>query len=142
MNILIGDDHVVVRRGLISILSYAFPHAFIEEAKNGKELLSKSIQNDWHIVISDISMPDMNGIEFLKEIREIKPQLKVLMLSVNAPELYAIPCLKAGAYGYVSKDSAPDELEHAVLAILDGRKYLPEILRSTLADFNFLDINL
>lgn len=142
MNILIGDDHAIVRRGLISILSNSFPQAFIEEAKDGVELLTKAMQKNWDIVISDIAMPGMNGLEFLKEAKEAKPDLKILMLSVNAPELYAIPCLKAGAHGYVSKDSAADELEHAILEILQGQKYLPLSIRATMHDLSFLNMDL
>jgi DNA-binding NarL/FixJ family response regulator len=142
MNILIGDDHTVVRRGLISILSNSFPNAFIEEAKDGVELLAKALEKTWHIVISDIAMPGMNGLEFLKEAKEAKPDLKILMLSVNAPELYAIPCIKAGAHGYVSKDSAAEELEHAIVEILQGRKYLPLSIRTTMHDLSFLGLDL
>ena len=142
MNILIGDDHAIVRRGLISILTNSFPNALIEEAKDGVELLTKALQKNWHIVISDISMPGKNGLEFLREAIEAKPELRVLMLSVNSPEIYAIPCLKAGAQGYVSKDSAPDELEHAINDILGGKKYLPQSIKATLHDLSFLNMEL
>jgi DNA-binding NarL/FixJ family response regulator len=132
MHILIGDDHEIVRKGLISILSHAFPNACIEEAKDGVELLDKALQKDWNIVISDIAMPNKTGLQFLKEIKEIKASLKILILSVNAPELYAIPCLKAGAHGYVSKDAAADELEIAILEILSGGRYIPTSIKKRL----------
>ena len=84
MNILIGDDHSVVRRGLRTILSDAFPSAEIEEASDGVELLKKALLKDWSIIISDISMPGKSGIEVVKELRETKPKQQVLILSVHA----------------------------------------------------------
>jgi DNA-binding NarL/FixJ family response regulator len=128
MNILIGDDHSVVRRGLRTILSDAFPSAEIEEASDGVELLKKALQQDWSIIISDISMPGKSGIEVVKELREIKPKQQVLILSVHAPEQYAVRTLKAGAAGYLTKESATEELVKAVQHIMGGRKYItPEV---------------
>lgn len=128
MTILIGDDHSVVRKGLRTILNEAYPSAQIEEACDGTELLDKALQQNWDIVISDISMPGLNGIEVLKEIKEIKPKQPILMLSIHTPEQYAVRTLKAGASGYLSKESAPEELVIAINHILSGRKYItPEI---------------
>ncbi len=128
MNILIGDDHSVVRKGLKTILTDAFPDAYVDEACDGNELLDKALKQDWSIIISDISMPGRSGIEVLKEIKEIKPKQPVLILSVHAPEQYAVRTLKAGASGYLTKESAPEELVKAIQHILIGRKYItPEI---------------
>jgi DNA-binding NarL/FixJ family response regulator len=128
MNILIGDDHSVVRKGLRTILADAFPEAVIEEACDGLELLNKSLQQNWSIIISDISMPGRTGIEVLKEVREVKPKQPILILSVHSPEQYAVRTLKAGASGYLTKESAPEELVKAVQHILGGRKYItPEV---------------
>ncbi|MDE3142583.1 MAG: response regulator transcription factor [Bacteroidota bacterium] len=128
MTILIGDDHSVVRRGLKTILLDAYPFAQIEEASDGIELLDKALKQDWSIIISDITMPGFTGIEVLKQLKEKKPKQPVLMLSVHAPEQYAIRTLKAGASGYLTKESAPDELVKAVQHILSGRKYItPEV---------------
>ncbi len=139
MNILIGDDHSVVRRGLRNILNDAFPFAQIEEASDGIELLEKALSEDWSIIISDITMPGKTGIEVLKELKETKPKQPVLILSVHAPEQYAVRTLKAGAAGYLTKESAPDELVKAVQHILSGRKYITSEIAELLVDVNSND---
>jgi len=139
MNILIGDDHSVVRRGLRNILNDAFPFAQIEEAADGNELLEKALSEDWSIIISDITMPGKTGIEVLKELKETKPKQPVLILSVHAPEQYAVRTLKAGAAGYLTKESAPDELVKAVQHILSGRKYITSEIAELLVDVNSND---
>jgi len=139
MNILIGDDHSVVRRGLRNILNDAFPFAQIEEASDGIELLEKALSQDWSIIISDITMPGKTGIEVLKELKETKPKQPVLILSVHAPEQYAVRTLKAGAAGYLTKESAPDELVKAVQHILSGRKYITSEIAELLVDVNSND---
>lgn len=136
MTILIGDDHSVVRRGLRTILNDAFPFAQIEEASDGTELLKKALDQNWSIIISDITMPGLTGIEVLKQLKELKPKQPVLMLSVHAPEQYAVRTLKAGASGYLTKESAPDELVKAVLHILSGRKYITPEIAELLVDVN------
>ncbi len=139
MTILIGDDHSVVRRGLRNILNDAFPFAQIEEASDGIELLEKALSQDWSIIISDITMPGKTGIEVLKELKETKPKQPVLILSVHAPEQYAVRTLKAGAAGYLTKESAPDELVKAVQHILSGRKYITSEIAELLVDVNSND---
>jgi len=136
MTILIGDDHSVVRRGLRNILNDAFPFAQIEEASDGIELLDKALEQEWSIIISDITMPGKTGIEVLKELKETKPKQPVLILSVHAPEQYAVRTLKAGAAGYLTKESAPDELVKAVQHILSGRKYITSDIAELLVDVN------
>ena len=136
MTILIGDDHSVVRRGLKNILNDAFPFAQIEEASDGIELLDKALEQEWSIIISDITMPGKTGIEVLKELKETKPKQPVLILSVHAPEQYAVRTLKAGAAGYLTKESAPDELVKAVQHILSGRKYITSEIAELLVDVN------
>jgi DNA-binding NarL/FixJ family response regulator len=137
MNILIGDDHSVVRKGLKTILTDAFPNAYIDEASDGIELLDKALNQEWSIIISDISMPGRSGIEVLKEIKEVKPQQPVLILSVHAPEQYAVRTLKAGASGYLTKESAPEELVKAIQHILNGRKYITSEIAEILADIQY-----
>ena len=136
MTILIGDDHSVVRRGLRNILNDAFPFAQIEEASDGIELLDKALDQEWSIIISDITMPGKTGIEVLKELKETKPKQPVLILSVHAPEQDAVRTLKAGAAGYLTKESAPDELVKAVQHILSGRKYITSEIAELLVDVN------
>jgi len=128
MNILIGDDHSVVRRGLKAILGEAYPNADIEEAIDGSDLLKKAVSREWQIIISDITMPDLSGLEVVKKIKELKPRIPVLILSIHSAEHYATRVLKAGAAGYLTKESATEELVNAVKHIISGRKYItPEI---------------
>ena len=128
MNILIGDDHSVVRKGLRMILSEAYPHAFIEEAVDGADLIKKINNKPWSVIISDISMPGRSGLEIVKFVNEYYPKIPVLILSVHAPEHYAVRTFKAGASGYLTKESAPEELVKAIEQVLNGRKYVtPEI---------------
>ncbi|MDE3234916.1 MAG: response regulator transcription factor [Bacteroidota bacterium] len=135
MNILIGDDHSVVRKGLRLILADAFPDAFIEEASDGNQIIEKLFLKDWNIIISDISMPGKSGIEITKKAKELLPKVPVLILSVHAPEQYAVRLLKAGAAGYLTKESAPEELVNAVNQILGGRKYITPEIADLLIDY-------
>ena len=134
MKILIADDHSVVRRGLINILADDFPHATIEDAKDGAELLQKACNNDWDIIISDISMPGRSGMEILKELKDLVPKIPVLILSIHSPEQYAVRTIKAGAAGYLTKESAPEELVKIVKHIISGRKYITPEIAEMLAD--------
>ncbi|MBS1626386.1 MAG: response regulator transcription factor [Bacteroidetes bacterium] len=136
MNILVGDDHSILRKGIISILIEAFPNANIEEANDGIEIIKKAVQKKWDIIISDISMPNKSGLEILKELKQITPKTPVLILSVHAPEQYAIRALKAGAAGYLTKESAPDELVKVVTHILSGHKYITPEIAEILIDYH------
>ena len=124
MNILLADDHFVVRRGLRDILQEEFPSAQFEEVSDGHELVKKIRSAAYDIVISDLSMPGKNGLEALKIIKSEFPTIPVLILSIHPEELYAIRVLKAGASGYMTKESAPEELVKAVKLIMNGRKYI------------------
>ncbi len=137
MKILIADDHSVVRRGLVTILKDEFPLALIAEATDGAELLQKASADNWDIVISDISMPGRSGMEILKELKEVAPKVPVLILSVHAPEQYAVRTIKAGASGYLTKESAPELLVKVVQHIMGGRKYItPEIAEMLAESYN------
>ena len=128
MNILIGDDHSVVRKGLRMILSEAYPHSFIEEAVDGADIIKKINDKPWSVIISDISMPGRSGLDIVKFVNEHYPKIPILILSVHAPEHYAVRTFKAGASGYLTKESAPEELVKAIEQVLSGRKYItPEI---------------
>lgn len=132
--ILIADDHHVVRRGLKQILLDEFPDAVIEEVADGKEMLRGVRETTWDIVISDISMPEKSGLEALKLIKEEFPKLPVLILSMHPEEQYALRALKAGAAGYLTKESASEELVNAVRQILNGRRYITPTLAEKLAE--------
>lgn len=132
--ILIADDHSVVRKGVRQILAEEIPAVYIEEAENAAELIKKVVLDDWHVVISDLTMPGKSGLEALQEIKQLKPQLPVLILSIHPEEQYAIRALKAGASGYLRKDTIPDELVQAVQKVLTGKKYITVSIAEKIAD--------
>jgi len=134
MNILIADDHAIVRKGLIQILREEFSPAVCIEASNSTEVLEKVKGNIWDIILLDISMPGRNGIEVLKQLRSDGIKAPVLMLSMHPEEQYAIRALRAGASGFLSKDSATQELVSAIHKVLRGRKYVSTSLAEKLAD--------
>lgn len=134
MRILIADDHSIVRRGLKQILIEEFTDAVIEEAGDGNETLKKIRVEQVDIVISDLSMPGKSGLETLKQLKEEFPKLPVLILSMHPEDQYAIRVLKAGAAGYLTKDSAADELVKAVKQILSGRRYITAGVAEKLAE--------
>jgi two-component system, NarL family, invasion response regulator UvrY len=122
--ILITDDHAVVRHGLKQILKEEFPAFEFAEASSGKEALNKARSGSWDLIIMDISMTGQTGLEILKQMRDESINIPVLMLSMHPEDQYAVRVLKAGAYGYLTKDTASEELITAVRRILEGRKYI------------------
>jgi two-component system invasion response regulator UvrY len=133
LRILIADDHTVVRKGLRQILLEEFPTAEITETSDAATLFMKVIREEWDVVITDISMPDKSGLEVLQQIRRDYPRLPVLILSAHSEDQYAIRALKAGASGYLCKDSASEELVTAIRRILLGKKYITSSLAEKLA---------
>ncbi len=133
LRILIADDHTVVRKGLRQILLEEFPAAFIEEVADGGEMIKKVMTDKWDVVISDLSMPGRSGLDALQQIKHSFPNLPVLILSIHPEEHYALRVLKAGASGYLSKDSASDELVKAVQKVLLGKKYISASVAEKLA---------
>ncbi len=134
IRILIADDHTIVRKGLRQILVEEFANAEIEEVSDSNELIASVIKDKWDIVISDLVMPGKNGLDALQEIKQISPSLPILILSIHPEEQYAIRVLKAGAAGYLSKDTAPEELVSAVKRILQGKKYITLSIAEKIAD--------
>jgi DNA-binding NarL/FixJ family response regulator len=134
MQILIADDHSVVRKGLRLILAEAYPHAQIDEVPDAVDLLKKVSKQLYTVIISDITMPGRSGVEIIKEVKEFAPKTPILVLSVHAAEEYAVRAVKAGASGYLTKDSAPDELVKAVEYILRGKRYITPEIAELLAD--------
>lgn len=122
--IILADDHSFIRRGLIQILKDEYPSAEIKEVGDGESLVKEVTLHDWDLVISDLDMPGRSGLEALEQIKLMKPHLPVLILSIYPEELYAIRVLKAGASGYLNKNSAPEELITAIQRISLGRKYI------------------
>lgn len=122
--VVICDDHAIVRRGLKEILAETPDISIIGEAGNWHELYSVLSQNEVDLVLLDISMPDRNGLDILKQLKVERPALKVLMLSMYPEEQYAIRALRAGASGYMTKESALEELVKAVRKVSRGGKYV------------------
>jgi len=123
--ILLADDHSFIRLGLIQILKDEYPFVEIKEVADGETLLKEVMQHDWDLVISDLDMPRMSGLEALEKIKQVKPSLPVLILSIYPEELYAVRALKAGAAGYMNKNAAPYDLITALTRIFLGKKHIP-----------------
>lgn len=133
MRLLIADDHTLVRKGLRQILLDTQDVEVVDEASDGKEIIKKISKNDYTLVLLDISLPGRSGIEVLKQIKCIKPELPVLILSMHPEEQYAVRSIRAGASGYVTKESAPDELLAAIIKVAQGGKYITSTLAEKLA---------
>jgi len=133
IKILIADDHAVVREGLKQVLSENPDLIVAAEASTGQEVIDKIAKNDFDLVVLDISMPGRGGLDILKEIKIQKPRLPVLVLSMYPEEQYAVRVLKTGASGYLTKESAPDELVKAIRQISQGKKYVSPSLAEKLA---------
>jgi DNA-binding NarL/FixJ family response regulator len=134
MKFLIADDHAIVRKGLALILSEEFPSAQVTQVSNSNEVLEEVKKDRWDVILLDISMPGRNGIETLKQIRAEGIKTPILMLSMHSEEQYGVRVLKAGASGFVNKESATDELLVAVRKVLSGRKYITHSVAEKLAD--------
>ncbi|MEK6680327.1 MAG: response regulator transcription factor [Nitrospirota bacterium] len=133
IKILIADDHAIVRKGLKQILADAPDIASIDEAGSGQEALKKVRENNYNVVLLDISMPGMSGVDVLKQLKTERPKLPVLILTMHPEEQYAVRILKAGASGYLTKESAPDELISAIQKVSQGGKYISPSLAEKLA---------
>ena len=133
IRVLIADDHAVVRQGLKQILGDTPEMVVAGEATNGQEVLDKVRAETWDVVVLDISMPDRSGLDILKQLRSERPKLPVLVLSMHSEDQYAMRVLKAGASGYLTKDSAPDELVKAIRKVVSGGRYVSSFLAEKLA---------
>lgn len=134
MRVLIVDDHAIVRQGLRQILVESDKAIVIKEADCGGGAIRQVREGDCDLVVLDISLPDRSGIDTLKQIKKEYPKIPVLMLSMHEEGLYAIRALKAGASGYITKQSAPAELMAAIYQVARGRKYLTTTLAEAMAD--------
>jgi len=132
LKILIADDHPIVRRGLQQILSGETDIAMVREAQNSAEVLDLARTEDWDAVVLDIVMPGRGGLDTLKELKRLYPALPVLMLSIYPEDQYAVRAFRAGAAGYMNKETAPDELIKAIRKIIKGGKYVSPALAEKL----------
>ncbi len=133
IKILIADDHPIVRQGFKQVLSETADLVVADEAGNGQEVLALVARKDYDVILLDISMPGKNGLEVLKELRITNTKIPVLILSIYPEEQYAIRALKAGASGYLTKASAPEELISAIRKVSRGGKYISSSLAEKIA---------
>jgi DNA-binding NarL/FixJ family response regulator len=133
MRIVIADDHPVVRRGLRAIVEDALLPADVHEAGNAAELLTLVRKREPDVVLLDIAMPGRSGLEALKELRREHPKIPMLVLSIHSADEFAVRSIKAGASGYLTKDSAPEELIDAIRTVVAGRRYLTPSVAERLA---------
>ena len=136
IKVMIADDHSVVRRGIKQILSEETDIQVIGEAANSEEIFGQLYASEWDVLVLDITMPGKSGLDALIEIKQRKPDLKVLILSMHPEEEIAIRALKTGASGYLNKDSVPGELSKAIRKVYSGGKYIS----SSLAENIFLSM--
>jgi DNA-binding NarL/FixJ family response regulator len=134
IHVLIADDHAIVRQGLKQILSETEDLVVAGEADDGAEALQLARQQEWNVFLLDVSMPNRNGIDTLKQLKKEFPRLPVLILSMHPEEQYAVRALKAGASGYLTKQSAPEQLVTAIRQVAGGRKYVSPTVAMQLAD--------
>jgi DNA-binding NarL/FixJ family response regulator len=133
LRILVADDHEVVRKGLVKVLAEILQPIKVDEVNNGQEALGKVLKSEYDLVVLDIKMPGKSGLDVLKEIKQHKPQLPVLILSMHPEEQFAIRAMRAGASGYLTKECAGDELVLAVRKALKGERYISGTLAEILA---------
>ena len=133
IKILIADDHAIVREGLKQIIRETSDMVVADEASTAQEVLEKVWKNDYDVVLLDISMPGRSGLDILKQLRSQRPELPILVLTIHPEEQYAVRVLRAGASGYLTKESAPDELIKAIRKVSMGRKYVSSTLAEKLA---------
>jgi two-component system, NarL family, invasion response regulator UvrY len=132
IDVLIADDHPLIRKGFMQILAEASEKYTPYEASTGQEVLDKTDEQHFDIVLLDITFPDMNGLRVLKELKRKHPLIPVLMISIHPEEQYAVSALKAGASGYLTKGSAPEELLTAIDSVSGGRKWITPTLEEKL----------
>lgn len=135
------DDHSIVREGLRRIIDDTEGINVAAEASTGEEALDLIMENKFDLVLLDISMPGKNGLQTLKEIKKYDQKLPVLMLSMHAEEQYAMRAIKAGASGYLTKDTASEQLVEAIQKIYDGRKYISPVVAELLVTDIYHDEN-
>lgn len=124
--VAICDDHKIVREGLKQIINVFEGFEVVVEAESGEQLISKIHNTEVDILVLDVSLPGRSGLEVLKQIKSLQPQMGVLVLSMYPEDQFAIRMLKAGASGYLHKDSAPEVLKQALITISNGGEYLSE----------------
>lgn len=137
IKLIIADDHALVRKGIVRILQLEddLNFEFIDEAGSGEELLDKARRKKYDIIVLDLSMPGIGGLDALKAIRNEHPDVPVLILSTYSEEQYAIRVLRAGAAGYVRKTNSPDDLIEAIKKLSTGQKYFSHVVAEKILSY-------
>lgn len=135
-NIILADDHTFIRLGLVQILKDEFPDVTIAEVADGESLVKEVFRGNFDLVITDLDMNGRSGLDAMEQIKSVKPDLPVLVLSIYPEDLYAIRALKTGASGYLNKNSAPEELVAAIHRVMDGKRYITPEIAEKLVDFS------
>jgi two-component system, NarL family, invasion response regulator UvrY len=133
IKVLIADDHAIVRQGLKQVLAEANDMQVGGEATNGLEALEQIRKHDWHVAVLDMSMPGRSGIELIKLAKAEKPKLPILILTMHSEDQYAMRALQAGASGYLTKESAPEQLVNAIRKVAAGGIYVTATVAEKLA---------
>jgi two-component system invasion response regulator UvrY len=133
IRVLVADDHAVVRRGVVQILTEAPDMVVAGEASTGREVLQAVRKHDYDVLVLDIAMPEGGGLEVLQQLQTLKPNLRILILSMYPERQYAVRALKTGAAGYLTKESVPDELIAAIRKVARCGKYVSQSLAEQLA---------
>ncbi|OHB81006.1 MAG: DNA-binding response regulator [Planctomycetes bacterium RBG_16_64_10] len=135
MRILLADDHAMLRAGLRRIIADAFPGAVIAEVSGCGDLLARVRESDWSVLVLDIALGDRNSLELIPELRALRRQMPIVVLSMYKERQFVIRALRAGVAGYLTKDRAPDELLEAIRAVLQHKRYLSESVASQIAEY-------
>jgi DNA-binding NarL/FixJ family response regulator len=130
---MIADDHAIVREGLKQIVTETRDMVVAGEAQDGHQAIELARRENWDVVLLDLAMPGRGGMDALRQLNKERPNMPVLILSIYAEDQYALRALKAGAAGYLTKDSAPQELVTAIRKIASGGKYITTSLAEKLA---------
>ncbi|WJF90182.1 response regulator transcription factor RqpR [Paraburkholderia bonniea] len=139
LTILLADDHAVVRQGVRQLLLDRGVASAVTEAQTGAAVLERVAQQSFDVILLDISLPDMNGVEVLKQIKRLTPRAAVLMFSMYREDQYAVRALKAGAAGYLSKTADASEMIGAIHQVAAGRKYVSPAMAEVLANYVSFD---
>lgn len=134
LNILIADDHAVVRKGLKQILLEEYPSANVGEVADAETLVAQVMNNGWDIVICDMNMPGRSGLDALSQLKQVAPSIPVLIMSMYPEDQYALRVLKAGAAGYLGKETIHDDIIKAVQTVLLGKKFITPTVAERLAN--------